>query len=68
MGEVINLRRARKEREKREREAKARENRAAFGRAESERDLSEAAAKLERSRHEAHRLDRDDAPDGDDVA
>jgi hypothetical protein len=57
MGEVINLRRARKDREKRSREDTAQANRVAFGRAKSERTLTEAETKLERERHEAHRLE-----------
>ncbi len=62
MGEVINLRRARKDRDKRVREEKADANRIAFGRLKIERELSEAEARLERVRLDAHRLEHGDAP------
>ena len=61
MGEVINLRRARKDRDRRVREEKADANRIAFGRLKSERALSEAEATLERARLDAHRLEHGDA-------
>jgi hypothetical protein len=61
MGEVINLRRARKDRDKRVREEKAGANRLAFGRAKTERQLTEAEAKLERARLDSHQLERGDA-------
>lgn len=67
MGEIVNLRRARKDRGKREREAAAGANRLTFGRSKAERELSEASAKLERARHEAHRLE-DGAPSTDEKA
>ena len=60
MGEVINLRRARKDRDKRVREEKADANRIAFGRLKVERELSEAEATLERARLDAHRLEGGD--------
>ena len=62
MGEVINLRRARKDRDKRVREEKADANRIAFGRLKVER---EAEATLERARLDAHRLEHGDAPSED---
>jgi hypothetical protein len=62
MGEVINLRRARKDRDKRLREEKADANRIAFGRPKIERELSEAEARLARARLDAHRLEDGDAP------
>ncbi|MGC1859971.1 MAG: DUF4169 family protein [Methylocystis sp.] len=65
MGEVINLRRARKDRDKRVREEKADANRIAFGRLKIERELSEAEARLERARLDAHRLGHGDAPSED---
>jgi len=65
MGEVINLRRARKDRDKRVREEKADANRIAFGRLKVERELSEAEATLERARLDAHRLEHCDAPSED---
>ncbi len=57
MGEIVNLRRLRKHRDKRAREETAQANRAAFGRTKAERNLTETEAKLERERHEAHRLE-----------
>jgi hypothetical protein len=66
MGEIINLRRARKEREKRRQEAEAQSNRVAHGRAKSERELSESIARLEVDRFEAHRREYGDAPAWDD--
>ena len=68
MGEVINLRRARKDRDKRVREEKADANRIAFGRLKIERELSEAEARLERARLDAHRLEHGDAPSEDFIA
>lgn len=58
MSEIVNLRRARKDQGRRKREAEAEANRAAFGRTKAERALTEASAKLERARIEAHRLER----------
>ena len=65
MGEVINLRRARKDRDKRVREEKADANRIAFGRLKIERELSEAEARQEHARLDAHRLEHGDAPSED---
>ena len=65
MGEVINLRRARKDRDKRLREEKADANRIAFGRLKVERELSEAEARLERVRLDAHQLERGHAQSED---
>jgi hypothetical protein len=62
MGEVVNLRRARKERDKRAREAEADANRIAFGRTKAERTLSEAEAKLTRERLDGHRLETPPEP------
>ena len=68
MGEIINLRQARKEMDKRKREQEAKANRAAHGRTKVERELSEAKSKLERDRLDAHRIEPDEAPNGGDVA
>jgi hypothetical protein len=69
MGEIINLRQARKELDRRKREKEAKANRATHGRNKSERELSQAKSKLEHERLDAHRIDGKDAPDGgDDVA
>ena len=58
MGEVINLRQARKARERAEKEVRAAENRAAFGRPKKARTLQEKRKVLEETRHEGHRLER----------
>jgi hypothetical protein len=57
MGEVVNLRRARKAQERRDAEARAQENRAAFGRPKSESALTAARAAHEAAKLDAHRLD-----------
>ncbi len=54
MGEIVNLRRARKTRDRRDAEAKAQENRAAFGRPKAERDLTTARVKLDAAKLDAH--------------
>jgi len=68
MGEVINLRLARKDHDRRKREAEARVNRVAFGRAKLERDMTEAAGGLERAKLDAHRLESGEAPQDDEIA
>jgi hypothetical protein len=61
MGEVVNLRRARKDQARRRRDNEAEVNRVAFGRSKAERDLAAASADLERRRLDAHRL-TDESP------
>jgi hypothetical protein len=56
MGEVLNLRRARKARERAEKAGASEANRIAFGRTKTERRASEAQNELERARLDAHRL------------
>jgi hypothetical protein len=63
LGEIVNLRRARKAQVKRRREDEATANRLAFGRPKAERQLTEASETLERARLDAHRLDRDPRDD-----
>lgn len=55
MGEVVNLRRARKDRARREKEAQAQDNRVAFGRSKAERELADAKKSLESRRMDAHK-------------
>ncbi|MBG0810055.1 DUF4169 family protein [Methylosinus sp. H3A] len=65
MGDIVNLRRARKVRDKRAKEAEADANRVAHGRTKAERELGEASARLEREKLDAHRLENpppDSAP------
>jgi hypothetical protein len=57
MGEVLNLRRARKARQRAEKAREAEASRVAFGRAKAERRASEAQNDLERARLDAHRLE-----------
>ena len=55
MGEVVNLRRLRKDRQRKEAEAKADANRVAFGRTKVERKLSEAEKALAARQLDGHR-------------
>lgn len=55
MGEVVNLRRARKSRDRRDAEMKAQENRTAFGRPKDERALTTALARLDAKKLDAHK-------------
>jgi len=64
MGEVINLRQARKARARAEKEAQAQENRARFGRTGAEKRQDTDAAEREARRHDGHRIDEDEDPDG----
>ncbi len=64
MGEVVNLRRVRKEKTRKDAEAKADANRIAFGRTKVERELSEAEKVLAERRLEGHR--REDSSQKDD--
>jgi hypothetical protein len=57
MGEVINLRRARKRREKAGRERTAQAKRVEHGRAKAEHALTQRQSELERARLEAHLLE-----------
>lgn len=59
MGEIINLRRARKQRDRRVKDEAAQAKRAAFGRSKSERELTAAQAQLESARLDAHRRERE---------
>lgn len=55
MGEVVNLRRARKSRDRREADKTAQEHRAAFGRPKSERALTAALLKKDTARLDHHK-------------
>ena len=63
MGDVVNLRRARKARDRASAEVQAEQNRIAFGRTKAERKLTEAKKTLAERRLEGHRLsdDKDEA-------
>ncbi len=62
MGEIVNLRRARKDRARREKDAQAQENRAAFGRSKPERTLVSAQTRLEARRLDAHKRETGEEP------
>jgi hypothetical protein len=68
MGEVINLRQARKARARADKEAQAQENRARFGRTGAEKRRDADTAERDDRRHEGHRIDGqtedDKDPDG----
>ena len=59
MGEIVNLRRARKDRVRAQADRQAQVNRAAFGRSKSEREASAAQRELAERRIEGHK--REDA-------
>ena len=62
MSEIINLRRARKEKNRELKQAEAARNRAVFGRSKAEKRLVESERALAEASLEARRLER---PDGD---
>lgn len=55
MGDVVNLRRAKKDRARREAAREADANRVAFGRTKAEKSLTEAERALARRRIDGHR-------------
>ena len=57
MGEIVNLRRARKERSRRDADGIAAANRAAFGRTRAEKDEQKAQGVLNERKLDAHRRD-----------
>jgi len=57
MGEVVNLRRARKAHERRKDDDKAQENRLRFGLSKAEKQLAEKSRSLAERRLEGHRLE-----------
>ena len=61
MGDIVNLRRARKDRKRQEAGKDAEANRLSFGRTKSERKLTNAQNALSERRIAAHQLGRDDA-------
>ena len=63
MGDIINLRLARKQSDRRARGETAQQNRIAFGRTKVERQHAEAQAKLDRDKLDGHRLTGDKAPE-----
>ncbi|MDB5534187.1 MAG: hypothetical protein JWO28_2502 [Hyphomicrobiales bacterium] len=61
MGDIVNLRRARKLKGRDDNAKTAAANRLAFGRTKAEMRLTEAERELERKRIDAHRLQPGDA-------
>ena len=57
MGDVVNLRRARKDKAREEKEKQAEANRSKFGRSKAERDLTDARALLAENALDGHKLD-----------
>lgn len=62
MSEIVNLRRARKQKNRELKQAEAAQNRALFGRTKAEKRLVESERALAEASLEARRLER---PDGD---
>lgn len=60
MAEIINLRRARKQRKRSEADRQAEQNRISFGRSKAERGLADAEKALASRRLEGHRLNAGD--------
>jgi Domain of unknown function (DUF4169) len=59
MAEIVNLRRARKEKSRAAKDERAEENRARFGVPKKERELTKARTALGEKALEAHRLESD---------
>ena len=59
MGEIVNLRRARKQRDRHAKDEAEQANRAAHGRSKAERELTAAQARVESARLDGHRRMRD---------
>jgi len=60
MAEIVNLRRARKQRARQDAEAQAEQNRITFGRTKAERTQTDAARDKSTRRLDGHRLSDDD--------
>lgn len=61
MGDIVNLRRARKEAKRRDDDARAAANRLSFGRTKAEKSLEEARAEKARRILDAHKADTGDS-------
>ena len=59
MSDVVNLRRARKERDRRAKEVAAQASRVAHGRSKAERELTAAQARLGNAKLDGHKRARD---------
>ncbi len=65
MGEIVNLRRARKQKARGDSDATAAANRAKFGASRAAREAAEKLLRLESARLDGHRRGADAAPDGE---
>ena len=63
MAEIVNLRRARKQKAREEAGKQAEQNRISFGRSKAERHLAEAEREKAARHVDGHRLSPDDAPE-----
>ena len=61
MGEIVNLRKARKEARKQQEAGRAAANRIGYGRTKAERTLEATRAEKTRRRLDAHKIDTGDA-------
>jgi hypothetical protein len=61
MGEIVNLRQARKQRDRREKDRQAEENRVSFGRSKAEKRLTETEKRLVDSKLDGSRRDPDES-------
>jgi hypothetical protein len=61
LGEIVNLRRARKRKERQREEAAADQNRVVFGRSKAEKRLIQTERAIAKANLEAHRIVRPDA-------
>lgn len=68
MGDLVNLRRARKDRDRRRREDEAAENRVKFGRSKAEKLTTKAQDALETRRLDGHRLEPPADPETPDAS
>ena len=66
MGDVVNLRQFRKQKERAEKEDVAQENREKFGRRKSDVQLTQSRRELDEKRHDGHEIDPED--DGPQIA
>jgi hypothetical protein len=62
MAEIVNLRRARKQRARQDAQTQAQQNRLSFGRTKAERQITEATREKAARDLEGHRLPSDDEP------
>lgn len=66
MGDVVNLRQFRKQKERAEKEELAQENRETHGRRKSDVQLMQSRKELDEKRHQGHQIDPED--DGPQIA